>query len=67
MVFATRLLPLLAVLIAPFCGSAQAVNFKVGTGIICDTQTQVGRFVALLSGDAQAAIDAINSQRVARR
>jgi hypothetical protein len=67
MVFATRLLPLLAVLIAPFCGSAQAVNFEVGTSIICDTQTQVGRFVALLSGDAQAAIDAINAHRVARR
>jgi hypothetical protein len=67
MVFATRLLPLLAVLIAPFCGSAQAVNFEVGTGIICDTQTQVGRFVALLSGDAQAAIDAVNAHRVARR
>jgi hypothetical protein len=67
MVFATRLLPLLAVLIAPFCGSGQAVNFEVGTGIICDTQTQVGRLVALLSGDAQAAIDAVNAHRVARR
>ena len=67
MVFATRLLPLLAVLTGPLCGSAQAVDYKVGTGIICDTQTQVGRFVALLSGDAQAAIDAVNAHRVARR
>jgi hypothetical protein len=32
------------------------------TSIICDTQTQVERFVALLSGDKQAAIDAVNAE-----
>jgi len=60
--FATRLLPLLAVLIGPLCGSAQAVDYKVGTSIICDTQSQVERFVALFSGDTQAAIEAVNNE-----
>jgi hypothetical protein len=62
MMFATRLLPLLAVLFAPSCGSAQAMHYEVGANIICDTQTQVERFVALLSGDTQAAIDAVNAE-----
>jgi hypothetical protein len=62
MTFATRLLPFLAVLIAPFCGSAHAMDYEVGTSIICDTQTQVERFVALFSGDTQAAIDAVNAE-----
>jgi hypothetical protein len=38
------------------------MNYEVGTSIICDTQTQVERFVALLSGDTQAAIDAVNAE-----
>jgi hypothetical protein len=62
MMFATRLLPLLAVLIAPLCGSARAMDYEVGTSIICDTQAQVERFVALLSGNTQAAIDAVNAE-----
>lgn len=61
--FAKRLLPLLAVLIAPLCGSAQAMDYEVGTSLICDTQTQVERFVALFSGDKQAAIDAVNAEQ----
>jgi hypothetical protein len=62
MMFAVRLLPLLAVLFAPSCGSAQAMHYEVGANIICDTQTQVERFVALLSGDTQAAIDVVNAE-----
>jgi hypothetical protein len=62
MMFATRLLPLVAVLIGPLCGSAQAMDYKVGTSIICDTQTRVERFVALISGDTQAATDAAEEQ-----
>jgi hypothetical protein len=62
MMFATCLLPLVAVLIGPLCGSAQAMDYKVGTSIICDTQTQVERFVAPFSGDTQAAIDAVNTE-----
>ena len=62
MMFATRLLPLLSVLIAPLCGSAQAMDYEVGSSIVCDTQSQVERFVALFSGDTQAAIDAVNAE-----
>jgi hypothetical protein len=57
MMFTSRLLPPLAVHIAPLCGSAQAAGFEVGTSIICDAQTQVGRFVAL-----QADFDAVNAE-----
>jgi hypothetical protein len=62
MMFATRLLTFLAVLIAPFCGSAHAMDYEVGSSIICDTQSQVERFVALFSGDTQAAIGAVNAE-----
>jgi hypothetical protein len=62
MMFATRLFPLLAALLAPSCSSAQATDYEVGTSLICDTQTQVERFVALFSGDTQAAIDAVNAE-----
>jgi hypothetical protein len=63
MMFGTRLLPLLAVLIAPLCGSAQAMDYEVGSSIVCDTQSQVERFVALFSGDTQATIDAVNAEK----
>ena len=62
MVFATRFLLFLAVLIAPFCGSAQAMEYEVGTSLICDTRSQAERFVTLFSGDTQAAIDAVNAE-----
>jgi hypothetical protein len=62
MLFAARLLPLLAVLVAPLCGSARAMDYEVGTSIICDTRSEVERFVALFSGDTQAAIDAVNAE-----
>ena len=58
----TRHLPLLALLAAPLCGSAQAMNYEVGTSLICDTRAQVERFVALFSGDPHAAIDAVNAE-----
>jgi hypothetical protein len=64
--FATRLvaplLPLLALLAAPFCVPAQASDYEVGTSLVCDTQGQVERFVALFSGDAQAAIRVVNAE-----
>jgi hypothetical protein len=60
--FATRLIPLLAVLAAPLCASAQPTEYEVGASLVCDTKTQAERFVALFSGDAQAAIDAVNAE-----
>jgi hypothetical protein len=61
MSFATRGLPLLGLLAASLCGSAQAADYEVGASIVCDTQTQVERFVMLFAGDAQSAIDTVNA------
>jgi hypothetical protein len=62
MMFTSRLLPLLAALVAPLCSSARAMDYEVGSSLICDTQTQAERFVAVFSGDTQAAIDAVNAE-----
>lgn len=59
---ATRLLPLLAALGAPLSSPAQAASYEVGTSLVCDTRTEAERFVALFSGDPQAAIDAVNAE-----
>ena len=62
MSFATRSLPLLGLLAASLCAPAQAADYEVGASIVCDTQTQVERFVMLFAGDAQSAIDTVNAQ-----
>lgn len=65
--FASHLAPLLALLAAPLCAPAQAADldvsdYEVGASLVCDTQGQVERFVALFAGDAQAAIRVVNSE-----
>jgi hypothetical protein len=60
--FATRFIALLAVLAAPLCPAAQPTEYEVGASLVCDTQSQAERFVALFAGDAQAAIDAVNAE-----
>jgi hypothetical protein len=60
--FATRLMGLVAVLAALSCASAQAADYDVGTSLVCDTQAQVERYIALFSGDPQTAIDAVNAE-----
>jgi hypothetical protein len=62
MSFATRLLPLIALFAAPFCAAAQTPDYEVGASLVCDTQGQVERFVALFNGDAQAAIRLVNAE-----
>ena len=62
MSFATRSLPLLGLLAASLCAPAQAADYKVGASIVCDTQTQMERFVMLFAGDAQSAIDTVNAE-----
>jgi hypothetical protein len=62
MSFATRLVSLFAVLATLLCASAQATDYEVGTILVCDTQAQVERFVALFTGDAQAAIRVVNAE-----
>jgi hypothetical protein len=64
---APRLLPLLALLAAPFTAPAQAADpqptdYEVGESLVCDTQGQVERFVALFAGDAQSAIRVVNAE-----
>jgi hypothetical protein len=60
--FAARHMPLLALLVAPLCGPAQAADYEAGPSLVCDTQSEVERYAALFSGDAQAAIDAVNAE-----
>ena len=57
-----RLVPLFALLATPFCAPAQATDYEVGASLVCDTQAQVERFVALFTGDAQAAIRVVNAE-----
>jgi hypothetical protein len=44
------------------CFSARAQNVEVGTGIVCDTQKQMERFVALFHDDAEAAVKTVNAE-----
>jgi hypothetical protein len=52
------LLPSLILLCVP----AQAQEIELGPGLVCDTQEQVERFVALYDGNAQAAMTAVNAE-----
>jgi hypothetical protein len=39
-----------------------AETVEVETGVFCDTQQQMERYVALFSGDTQAALNAVNTE-----
>ena len=41
---------------------SRAENIEVETGIFCDTQQQMERYVALYNGDMQAALNAVNAE-----
>lgn len=66
MSFATRFASYVAILAAPFATSVIApahaadYDYEVGTALVCTTQAEVERFVTLFSGDAQAAVVAVN-------
>ena len=62
MSFVMRLVLLFALLLTPFYALAQAVDYEVGASLLCDTRAQVERFVAVFSGDAQAAIRVVNTE-----
>jgi hypothetical protein len=62
MSFATRLVLPFALLASLPCAPAHASNYEVGASLVCDTPAQVERFVALFSGDAQAAIRVVNAE-----
>jgi hypothetical protein len=40
----------------------RAENIEVETGVFCDTQQQMERYVALFNGDTQVALNAINTE-----
>jgi hypothetical protein len=66
MTLAARIAPLFALLAAPFCvpaHAADAADYEVASSLVCDTQDQVERFVALFAGDAQAAIRLVNAEQ----
>jgi hypothetical protein len=44
------------------CVSARAQTVEVSTGIVCDTQKQMERFVALFHGEVEAAVKAVNAE-----
>jgi hypothetical protein len=57
-------LPLLLLLGLSFLGlpaQARELEVEVGTSLICDTQAQVERFVALYDGNAQTTVDNVNA------
>ena len=41
---------------------SRAQNIEVETGVFCDTQQQMERYVALYNGDMQAALNAVNTE-----
>jgi hypothetical protein len=59
---AARLVSLVALLVTYFCCPAGASDYEVGKSLVCDTQGQVERFVALFTGDASAAIRVVNAE-----
>ena len=65
--FATRRVPLFGLLMfalqaTAFCLPAQASDYEVGESLVCDTQAQAERFVAVFTGNAKAAIRAVNAE-----
>ena len=52
----------LALVLAAAVPPARAQEVQVGTVMICDTQKEIERVVALLHGDAQTAISAVNAE-----
>jgi hypothetical protein len=61
--------PGLAVLLACLPAQAQApsdkenVKVQIGSALVCDTQQQVERFVALYDGDVQTTLTAVNGEQ----
>jgi hypothetical protein len=52
----------LAFLSLPIADLPAAHDVQVGTALVCDTQEQVERFVAVYAGDAATAVSAVNAE-----
>jgi hypothetical protein len=62
MAFALRLASLILPSILLLALPARADDLQVGTGLVCDTQQQVERFVSLYDGDAMTAVGTVNAE-----
>jgi hypothetical protein len=62
MSLAMRLVLLFALTPLLLCAPAQASDYEVGTSLVRDTQARVERFIALFTGDVQAAIGVVNAE-----
>jgi hypothetical protein len=69
MSFAAPFVLLATLLCVSFCATALAddvpappADYETDTNLACDTQEQAERFVALFTGDVQAAIVAVNAE-----
>jgi hypothetical protein len=52
----------LALLSLLACYPAQAQEYEHGTALLCDSQKQVERYVALFQGEEQSTVDAVNTE-----
>jgi hypothetical protein len=52
----------LALLSLTVFSHARAQEYERGTALLCDTQRQVERYVALFKGEEQSAINAVNAE-----
>jgi hypothetical protein len=62
MSFAIRFVLLLALLGCLLSAPVRASDYEVDTSLVCDTQAQVERFVAVFAGNAQDAIRVVNAE-----
>jgi hypothetical protein len=52
----------LALLSLLLCSPARAQEYEHGTALLCDSQKQVERYVALFRGEEQSAVDLVNTE-----
>jgi hypothetical protein len=52
----------LALLSLLLSGPARAQEYEHDTAVLCDSQKQVERYVALFNGEEQSAVDAVNAE-----
>src|SRR3984893_6991578 len=52
----------LALLSLLLCNPASAQEYEHGTALLCDSQKQVERYVALFKGEEQSTVDAVNTE-----
>jgi hypothetical protein len=52
----------LALLSLLLCSPARAQEYEHGTALLCDSQKQVERYVALFKGEEQSTVDAVNTE-----